>query len=239
MTEPVRQPLVLVADDDAQFREQVLPHALSRINARVLTATTVADACRLAVEHGEDSNDPLDLVVLDMHLPLHESTGAVASDGGIQFLRSAIPFRCPVVVFTAYPSFRGCTKAIQEGASAYVPKMAQDVYTEGPEGGIDSLVATCRRLLEDSISEERAFPPRPEPAWIQRNFEWLRQQFGATWVAFIDRARANQAGIVAECRDDYCAVSRQSQTELRAFLATIAPYLGYLPEVVWVPSELN
>ncbi len=147
MTESVRQPLVLVADDDQKFREEHIPKALGRINARILKAADVAEACRLAVEHGPDSDDPLELVVLDMHMPLREDAIEAEHDGGIHFLKSILDIQRPAVVFTAYASFRNCTLAIRAGASAYLPKMSQEVYEGGREGGVDDLVATCKRLL--------------------------------------------------------------------------------------------
>lgn len=234
MTEPAEQPLLLVADDDEEFREELIPTAMREINARVLKAVNVTEACRIGAEHGSGSADALELVVLDMHMPLHDGTGHVAKDGGLRFLRSVVKLRCPVVVFTAWPDFRSCVSAIRAGASAYLPKMSQDSYMEGREGGIDDLVATSRRLLEYAPPKSLAFPPLPDPMWIRENYEWLCKRFGGMWVAFLDPRRACEAGIDIEGRD-HGILSNQTEDELRRFLTTKAPYLGYLPEVLWVP----
>lgn len=237
MTEPVKQPLVLVADDDEEFREELIPTALGKINARVLKAADVAGACRLAAEHGLGSDDALELVVLDMHMPLHERTVDVAKDGGIQFLKSIIATRCPVIVFTAYPNFRNCALAIRARASAYLPKKSQDAYKEGREGGVDDLIATCKRLLKGTPPEEPAPPPLPDPAWVRENYEWLCEQFGGKWVAFIELEKAQAADIDVDVCDTYGVAARLLEDELRRLVAKKAPYLGYLPEVLWVPDD--
>jgi CheY-like chemotaxis protein len=147
MTNSVRQPLILVADDDKEFREELIPTALGRINARIVSAADVDEACSIAEEHGPESKDPLELVVLDMHMPLDEEAIETVEDGGIQFLQRIIAMQRRVVVFTAYASFRNCALAIRAGASAYLPKMEQELYEGGVEGGVDDLVETCKRLL--------------------------------------------------------------------------------------------
>jgi CheY-like chemotaxis protein len=236
MTEPVRQPYVLVADDDREFREELIPKALGELRARVLQAANVAEACFLAAKHGAGSDDPVELVVLDMHMPLHENCLDVARDGGIRTLQFFGRCTAPVVVFTAYPSFRNCVAAVRAGASAYLPKKSQSVYKEEPEGGRDDLVETCRRLLEGRPAEPP--PPRtlPEPDWMQENYEWLCGQFAEKWVAFIEPDKARAAEIEVVDRGAYGVVARDQEDALRRLLVEKAAYLGYLPEALWVPE---
>lgn len=231
MTEPVSQPLALVADDDPEFREELIPRALGRIRARILKAANVADACRLAAEK------PLEIVVLDMHMPLHIDTTEVAKDGGIHFLKSVITAHCPVIVFTAYPNFRNCAAAIRAGAAAYLPKKSQDAYKEGREGGMDDLIATCNRLLAEGRCEEPVSLPEPDLEWVKHNYEWLCSQFGGQWVAFLESKKARDVGINVEQQGAYGVLASPSEDELRKMLARQAVYLGYLPEVLWVPRE--
>ena len=143
------QPLVLVADDDQEFREELIPEALARLSVRVLTAKDVYEALSIAMKQDAQSEDLPDLIVLDMHMPLDSDTTEIAADGGIQFLRACRLAGCPVVVFTADPSYQNCVGAVQAGAAAYLPKSSHDTYEGNQEGGIDHLVAICRRLLEE------------------------------------------------------------------------------------------
>jgi len=231
MTEPVSQPLALVADDDPEFREELVPKALSKIRARILIAANVADACRVAAEK------PLEIVILDMHMPLHKDTTEVAKDGGIRFLKSVITAHCPVIVFTAYPNFRNCAAAIRAGAAAYLPKKSQEAYKEGREGGMDDLIAACTRLLAEDRCEEPASPSVPNLGWLKENYEWLCSRFGGKWVAFLEPRKADAMDVDVEQRGAYGVLANPSEDELRKTLAKKAVYLGYLPEVLWVPSE--
>ncbi len=231
MTEPVSQPLALVADDDHEFREEIIPKALGKIRARILKAENVADACRVAAEN------PLEIVVLDMHMPLHKDTTELAKDGGIHFLKSVITAHCPVVVFTAYPNFRNCAAAIRAGAAAYLPKQSQDAYKEGREGGMDDLIATCTRLLAENNREEGAAPRVPDHGWLEENYEWLCDQFGGKWVAFLEPRKALEVGVDVEQRGTYGILASRSEDELRKTLGEKAVYLGSLPEILWVPNE--
>ena len=232
MTQVSDQPLVLVADDDQEFREEIIPEALGRLNARVLTAKDVLEACLVAAEHDAHSTDPLHLIVLDMQMPLHEGTTEPAADGGIQFLRGHQVTMCPVVVFTAYPSYENCVRAVQAGAAAYLPKGVQDTYV-GPEGGIDQLVDTCRSLWTKPTRDETLLPP--DGQWIDQNYDWLCQEFGGRWVAFVPASKAPQAAIEGTERADLIIVSEESRESLARFIAGKLPMLGEIPPIVFVP----
>jgi CheY-like chemotaxis protein len=226
------QPLVLVADDAPEFRETTIPDALRRLNAIVLKAKDVREACLLAAEHDAHSEDPLDLIVLDMHMPLHEGVTTPAEDAGIQFLRSHELTECPVIVFTAYPSHRDCVRAVQAGAAAYLPKKRQDAYG-GPEGGVDQLVATCRQLLAKPQAEETHVPP--DARWLEDNYAWLCGQFGDRFVAFVPAQEAKLAGINGMEREGLSVVGGESKRELVRLIAGKLPLLKAIPPIVFVP----
>jgi CheY-like chemotaxis protein len=229
------QPLVLVADDDDEFREEIIPEALRRLNARVLNARHVLEACLVVAEHDAHSKEPLDLIVLDMHMPRHGDTAKTAANGGIQFLRSFNLAMCPVVVYTAYPSYQNCVRAVQAGAVAYLPKMTQDTYDGNQEGGVDELVETCRALLKRPERDETRLPPDGE--WLEENYDRLCQQYGGQWVAFVPASEAPAAGITGEERGGLVLVAKESRESLARFLAGRLPFLNEVPHIAFVPGR--
>jgi CheY-like chemotaxis protein len=236
MTNIERQPLILVADDDKEFRERIAPEALERrLGARVLKAKDVLQACMTVAEHAVGSGDPLDLIVLDMHMPLHDNTIRVAEDGGIRFLRSYRLVQCPVVVFTAYPSYENCVRALGAGAAAYVPKASlKKGGTSETEGGLDALVDTCRALLEAGRVRQSHVPP--DDQWLTKNYDWLKAHFASQWVAFVEPARARAAGIAfSEC-DGLALISSKSKERLERQMFTSLALLEDIPPIVQVPA---
>jgi CheY-like chemotaxis protein len=204
MSETNRSPLILVADDDNEFRTELVPTRLEmELGAETILAENVLEACMAVAEHGGPEGS-LDLVILDMHMPLHRDEARVDDDGGIRFLRSFGFLGCPVVVFTAYPSYQNCVLAAQAGAAAYLPKATHDSY-HGPEGGIDQLVAVCKQLLEAPISKGTQVPPNAD--WLNENRDWLGHTFGDQWVAFVDKVKGHAAGLAGEDRGDVLVMS--------------------------------
>ena len=241
MNHPKDQALILVADDTPEFRERIIPKALERLNARVLLAKDVLEAFLIAMKHDVHSLDPLDLVVLDMHMPLHQGSAAIAGDAGIRFLRSCriLPAFdttiCPVVVFTAYPSWRDCVRAVQAGAAAYLPKQSQDTYW-GQEGGIDLLIDTCRALLTEPQEAEKC--PLPLAEWMVDHYDWLRQEYRGRWVAFVAESKAQPLALAGVARDGVIVVSGDSQEELARRIALTVVELGEeIPPISLVPPN--
>ena len=236
MNQISEQPLILVADDDREFREELIPEALGRLNARVLKAKDLQEACLVAAEHDASSEDALELIVLDMHMPLHEDTKEIAANGGIQFLRGFDLSTCPVIVFTGYGSYRNCVGAAQAGAAAYLPKMTQDTF-EGPEGGVDQLVETCRRLLEKPKVEADETRLPPDDDWLSRNYDWLCQEFGGRWIAFVHPVPTVKTGLAGTKHDGLLIVGDESQEKLRRTIVPELPRLGTIPPIVFVPKK--
>lgn len=226
------QPLVLVADDDEEFREEIIPEAMGRLDARILTAKDVRQACLVAAQHDAESKDPLHLIVLDMHMPLHEASIDPSEDAGIQFLRSYDLTECPVVVFTAYPSYQNCVRAVEAGAAAYLPKATQTVWG-GPEGGIDQLVETCRRLL--AKREPEGTRVAPDGDWISENYDWLCREFGGRWVAFVPTSKAMSAGIEGTERAGLVIIGEESRQSLARLVVKRLPFLDAIPHILFVP----
>ncbi len=231
------RPLVLVVDDDPEFREEILPEALGRLNARVLTAQDVLEARLVAAEHDADTNDPLNLVVLDMQMPRHGAEVETAEDGGIQFLRPYHRPDCPVVVFTAYPSYRNCVRAARAGAAAYLPKKEHDAFG-GPEGGIDGLIETCRCLLTTPPAGEMRLPTNED--LIAQRYDALslpREEFGDRWAALVPASKARSAGMVGTERAGLVVVTETSRERLAQLIIDKLPILGDIPHVKFVPRR--
>jgi CheY-like chemotaxis protein len=234
MNDVTVQPLILIADDDEEFRERAIPQAMARLTTREpLKAKNVEEACLLAAEHDDASAEPLDLIILDMHMPLDENTITPAKDAGIRFLRGNQLTLRPVIVFTAYPSYGNCVLAMQAGAAAYLPKKERDTY-EGTEGGIDQLVETCRRLL--TKAEPGKTHHVPDEAWLGENYEWLCQEFADRWVAFVPSEKASTLGITGTERAGLTIISDESRENLVRVVAKNLPRLGEIPLIVFVPG---
>jgi hypothetical protein len=130
---------------------------------------------------------------------------------------------------------------MRAGASAYIPKGRQDTYETDEdgrrkrEGGIDDLVNTCRRLLEVPERDDRVAPP--DTIWLRENYDWLRDEFGGRWIAFIDRSLAISADIRGKERGGHIVVGELSKEELSRFLIGKLPYLPHVPPIAWLPNE--
>ncbi len=215
-----RKPLILIVDDVPEFREDRLPAFAKVLGCRSRTGGNVQDALRLASEHGPDSGDPVDLVILDMHLPIDPDHINVADDGGLRFLHQYKFTECPIVVFTAYPTFSNCVAAIQAGATAYVPKVKGD-----NEGGLDALRETCERLLRGA---DQAVEVPPTRDWIERNHVQLTSKFNGKWVAFVPKEVVKSATVP------------QQLTELGGLLLLAGDsYEGVRAKIIELPSVLN
>ncbi len=235
MSEPSRKPLVLVADDDRDFREKIIPEALQRLNAHVEPAEDVLGACLVVAEHGHRSDDPLDLIVLDMDMPLHKGTAQPSEVGGIRFLRSYGLVKCPVVVFTQYPSCRNCVEAVQAGAVAYLPKGEVEDRHGHWEGGVDDLVETCRRLLRRDEAAEIRHPASDD--WLDQNYDWLCREFGGRWIACVPASKAQAADITGIERQGLVVVCRDTREELARLLIRSVPLLGEIPQTMRLPQK--
>ena len=228
MNEQQRKPLILVVDDVPEYRESLLPRLVEAIGCRVCKASNVQEAAIEASRHGPKSSDPLDLVILDMHLPLDAMSATVAEDdGGIQFLLGYRFYRCPVVVFTAYPSYRDCVVAMKAGATDYILKVRV-----GNEGGPDALREACERILKPTQGTEDAIPTR---SWIEENHQWLGARYRGKWVAFVDKALGEHAKLQVDAeRDGVLLLAGDSYEDVRERIQTSPEVLRSRPSLLLV-----
>lgn len=239
-----RKPLVLVIDDVAEYREKRLPDLLKSLGARVLKAGNLEQAIRVADKHApqREGADPLDLVVLDMHVPIGakklvdaDETAGIRFLEAIQVLRaySLISPRCPVIVFTAYPSYENCVQAMKAGATAYVPKVTVD--DDGPER-LDTL---CRQIL----GAERVVPVAMDE-WKRANLPWVRATFAGRWVSFVPEGAVRNIPLprgveTAPARHGVVVLHSRSYESLREVILVVRTVCLDLPLLVRIAGELG
>jgi ActR/RegA family two-component response regulator len=238
MTKDKREPLVMVVDDVPQYGEDQLPRMVEAMGCRVCKAATVEQAIQKAAEHGPETLDPLNLAIIDMHLP-YDSASLVAQDtdkaGGIHCLEAIRYLKlcgCPCVVYTAFPTFDDCVQAVHAGAAAYIPKKRI-----GEEGGAAALYKVSEGLLHGGTPRKE---PVPSGEWMERNYEWLRQGFAGKWVAIVKNGVASDAKppIPGVCERDGLAVfCADSYEALRDIIAGRKALVMELPAVGRIPRE--
>ncbi len=246
------RPLVLIADDVPSYRERAIPDLLRTIKGvqvDIITAKDVHETIRQVLEHGPDSPNPLDLIILDMHMPGTARTSSVLPDAGHEVLRVIHVLRdmhlckpsCPIVVFSAYPSFEDCFRAAQAGASAYITKMTQDLPEGKAEGGPGEFVRVCQELL----SPEEKDKPRGKPTalsneWLKMNHEWLRKGFGGRWASFVFKEVAEKASLTDRTkypeRDGVVVLLGDSYEEVQALVLSSPVLYRDVPPIIKVPG---
>ena len=224
--------VVLVIDDDEEFRDDILPTFVERkLGARAVTAASIAGGIKQLSEHTRNTAEPAQLLILDMHMPESEAHVNVLADAGLQIMRHIRALReyklvdCPIVVFTAYPSYANCVESVKAGADAYVPK-----YLEKPsdKSALDLLEEACKTVLKLAAQPGIAMPPSKE--WLDRNYQWLLTAFPGYWVAFVSEEAARTvaiAGYVA--RDGVALVADDSYEAVRRQLLQVPAVLNELP----------
>jgi CheY-like chemotaxis protein len=191
MPEKNRSPLVLIVDDDKEFREDIGPEFITKqLGSRVIKAEDVESGLRQLAEHDPHSADPVDLLIIDMHMPLSDDEIKISDEAGILCLRYAKRFNLDppiVIVFTAHPSYDDCVRAAKDGADAYVLKLGE----AGKEEPLVVLETVCKQYLAQTIEKQA---PVPSADWLGEHYGWLCGAFGGRWVALIEKDDAAKAG---------------------------------------------
>jgi len=234
MTEEQRKPLVLVVDDVPEYRQDLVPAMAETLGCRSVGACTVQEAIQIAAEHDSDSDDPIDLAIIDMHMPFDEEDATkIVEDGGTQCLQAIAQFRLlrfPCVVFTAFPSFTDCVAATRAGADAYIPKVRRD-----NEGGPEALRETCERLLQNDEHVTEAPPTR---AWIEKNHGWLTRNFNGKWVAFVSSEDVSGTDIPRDAEQDgVILLAGDSYEDVRAKVLKFPSALQAQPVILMVRGK--
>ena len=237
-----KNPLVLIVDDDDDFRNRVIPECLiddlSVPKDRILTAKDVHSGVRIAAHHDPESADPIGLMIIDMHMSADSQKIAILEDAGVQLIRTvkflnAHVSECGVIVFTAFPGYRNCMAAMKAGADAYIPKSIIEGYGE-KSGGIEHLQEESARLL----GKKRGYKKETNPTndWLSVNGDWLKGKFGGKWVAFLDTVTARQNGFANEElfpeKDGLVIVKGESFKDVRSLVIASPQVLMQAPSIV-------
>lgn len=233
MSQEQRQPLALVVDDESEWREQEIPMMLEKLSIRFALASNVQDALLFAAQHDAASGDPIDVVILDMRMPMDATGGEVVNEAGVIFLRSYRLALCPVIVFTAYPSFPNCVAAMKNGASDYISKVGMPGEPIGTPS--KRLILSLESFLGRNAGEPR--PPVPSEEWLVHHYDWLQSHCGGGWVAFMDACQAltKKAQWSWYVQDDVAIVAGDTYESVRGIIINNTPLLRMLPDIVFVP----
>lgn len=136
--EEERQPTVLVVDDDDDVLDMML-ELLTRNGIKVVTAETGEDAVE-EVRQGVEWKEPVDLIVLDRHLPDIDGFEA------IRRIRGLSPSPPPILMMTGDASGESAIGAADLGVVGYVLK---------PIGDINTLVKRIKEAASRAGSDRR------------------------------------------------------------------------------------
>lgn len=201
-----RKKVALIVDDDPEFRKIHGPATLGEIfgeqDVEIRTASAATSAIRIFLDLQKNRQE-LVFAIVDMHMPPEGQTSSVLPEAGIFLLnvlkdRFSFSPNCRAVVYTAYPNFENCVKAINAGADDYIPKFHGDPdIPQGPE----HLIKRCKALLD---TEPKQIPP---PLWVKHNREWVQDTFEGKWVAIMKAETGKRCGLKGESRDGMMIIS--------------------------------
>ena len=139
----MQQRKIIIADDHPLFRaalQQSLQQALGELS--LIEADSFA-----AVQEAAEVNQDADLILLDLQMP------GASGFSGLAYLRGHFP-ALPVVVVSAHEEPKIVYRAIDYGASGYVPKSTS----------LPKLVEALQAVLAGDIWLPADLPPRPPEA---------------------------------------------------------------------------
>jgi CheY-like chemotaxis protein len=234
MTEKNRKPLVLVVDDEPDWQSKIRRMLEEQMEAEVEVAGTIQEACQVALKHLPGSSTPLDLMTVDMRMPAVSSDTVPEETAGIEVLRTYRLIHCPMIVFTQWPSYENCIRAVQAGAAAYIPKI-KEKRKQGDQGGFEELTNWCEKVLVRGAVPELPLPP--DDQWLDRNCDWLATNCKGQWVALMDAGKVKRVPPGAQIRDGLLILSAGAYEELRKAIVESPEVLGQSPAIVFVPEE--
>jgi CheY-like chemotaxis protein len=236
---------VLIADDIKEYLYEEIPDDLRLIcgaDLEIITAADLQETLQKAVVHGRNSEQPLDLIVLDMHMPLHKGAKTIEPKAGIDALMviqllakgEVASIDCPIVIYTAYASLQNCFLAAKAGARAYISKFQQEYDDRPTEGGREEFVSVCKELLS-SIDKNTV---SAYSQWLDINSRWLDVTFLGKWVALVQKNAAEKAGLADPSkhpeRDGIVILSGATRKEVVDLVLSMPELLREFPEIFMV-----
>jgi ActR/RegA family two-component response regulator len=216
MPEILEGPLVLIIDDDEEFRDDIGPAFVrQRLKGRVITAKDVKSGINYLNTHDAHGEDPIDLAIVDMHMPRSEDSIDTDERAGILYLGFTLRYmksHCATVIFTAYPTYENCVEAVKNGAYDYIPKMTES----GEKSNLDLLEAACNKALSPREDPKHEVPSSD---WLARNYKWLCDQYGGKCVVLVAEEQAKAAGLISgkseKVRDGLFVIFGDSYPDVR------------------------
>jgi CheY-like chemotaxis protein len=233
MEEKGRKPLVLIVEDDPNWQES-FPDLFKPLNVRIKIAATLRQGLEIAEQYPPDSDDPLDLIILDMFIPRNKGQ-IIDQSGGVHFLKEYgyILRLVPVICFTAYESYDNCVEVIKAGAYNYIPKT--DLGTGA--NNAKRLLECCQKLLvteEEVLVKERDLP---DEEWFERHHQEVRRKYSGKCVAFVPKmVTLEKKDKEVSCEEMYGVkvLSADSNKKMRWYILDNPELRELLPLVVLI-----
>jgi CheY-like chemotaxis protein len=234
-----RKRAVYVVDDDLQVRDVLSLAMKERFGADVEIASSPQEAVEMLYARQKQADPPIDLVILDMHMPFSLEETLVDQESGVRALRAIRkvflrPVDCNVIVFTAYPSIPNCVAAMKAGATDYISKVSMDSETPESEFGLPLLLRKCEEILFPDRCTDKRFP---DEEWFDSNEHWLRRNCGGKWVAFLTPEQAATSGQQGNERDGVVMIVRDAYEDLRDLIIAHTSLLKQVPETLLISSD--
>jgi DNA-binding NtrC family response regulator len=176
---------ILIVDDEDEPRERI-GKAFRKdddYDFKVFEAKSAQDAIDIL----EAEEKRFDVVVIDMVL------GAVMHGGLdlLDFLRTIKVYMPKIkIVYTGYPSYENCVKAMKAGATNYIEKHKSE-----------SLI-TLINSVKDELRKWAFDEHEPDHEWLKNNLKELKEKYKGQLIAFIDGKIVASASTVEELRKD-------------------------------------
>jgi DNA-binding NarL/FixJ family response regulator len=206
---------IIIADDHPLFRaalQQALRQALGEL--QLIEADSF-----MAVQAAAEAHPDADLVLLDLQMP------GANGFSGLVYLRGQYP-ALPVVVVSAHEEAKVVYRAVEHGASGFIPKSAP----------LPRLVEALQAVLAGDVWLPPDLPPRQQPAaeaerdYAQRLTELTPQQFrvltlmaeGLLNKQIADRLDISEATIKAHVTAILRKLGAQSRTQAAVAFQSLA-----------------
>ena len=231
-----REPLVLVVEDNPQW-QQTLELLLRPLGVRILLADDYRDGLRKVEQHSPNSDDPIDIVILDMRLP-DPKTNLLDLEGGIRFIKEYkyhLSPDVPIIVYSAYPDLDNCVKAVRAGACTYLPKESEEGRDRAQE-----LYELCHEHL---MARAQAASARwlPDENWFERHNREIKKRYAGHYAVFVAGDLMAEVGdhqVSCELLGGVKVLAAISKQELKRVVFDNPELRERLPNVVFIEKEI-
>jgi len=227
------RPTILIVEDHPDW-QKTLEVLFEPLDVQLKIAPNLTQGLEIAEQHAPDSENPIDLVILDMRIPVAKGDQADLV-GGIKFLTQYqfLSPSVPIIVFTAFEGYDNCVKAIKGGAYYYLPKM-------DPMTNINNskrLLEMCKELISREKEPEAEEHASPDEKWFDKHHHEVRERYPGRYVIFLPATIvAVQANSSVSCEelDGVRMLAADSYNKLRSCILQDPALRKYMPIIVFV-----